>query len=195
MNVRISFSIYIRLGPNASPQQAKAVGKYSSSYPITHMFTSDLKRAHSTANAIYDGQPDPKPPFTVTPLLREQNFGDGEGKPILVPYGSPWMQPKGRDGKCSNGESVNDVKRRGDRFFEEYLAPIMREARMKVAGEVNVVVVSHGVISTETIGVLIGRSVHVERGGWTRGFRGLRNTAWHRFEVALEVRHGSFGSI
>jgi broad specificity phosphatase PhoE len=164
------------------------VGKYFSSYPITHIFASDLKRAHSTARAIYDAQPDPKPPFTVTPLIREQNFGDGEGQPWMASAGSQWSQPQGRDGKFNNGECLNDVARRGDEFFETHLAPIIREARMKPAGQVNVVVVSHGIAIAETLGALVRRSVHVQSDGWSGGFRGLHNTAWSRVAIALEVR-------
>ncbi|KAG8681296.1 hypothetical protein FRC08_015725, partial [Ceratobasidium sp. 394] len=118
---------------NHGMNQAKAVGEHFVSYPITHMFASDLKRAHSTARAIYDAQPDPKPSFTITRLIREQGFGDGEGKPWNPAPGSEWSQPEGRDGKFENGESLNDVARRGDKFFEQHLAPILNEAKSRPA--------------------------------------------------------------
>ncbi|KAG9103172.1 hypothetical protein FRC06_011872 [Ceratobasidium sp. 370] len=171
---------------NHGMNQAKAAGKYFASYPITHMFASDLKRAHSTARAIYDAQPDPKPSFTITQLIREQGFGDGEGKPWNPAPGLQWSQPEGRDGKFENGESLNDVARRGDKFFEQHLAPILNEAKSRPAGEVNVVVVSHGIAIAETLGALVRRSVHVEKDGWTGRFRGLHNTAWTRVAIGLE---------
>ncbi|KAG8733035.1 hypothetical protein FRC10_000465 [Ceratobasidium sp. 414] len=167
--------------------QAKAAGKYFASYSITHMFASDLKRAHSTARAIYDAQPDPKPSLTITQLIREQGFGDAEGKPWSPAPGSQWSQPESRDGKFENGESLNDVARRGDKFFEQHLAPILNEAKKKPAGKVNVVVVSHGIAIAETLGALVRRSVYVEQDGWTGRFRGLHNTAWTRVAIGLEV--------
>ncbi|KAG8693052.1 hypothetical protein FRC09_010780 [Ceratobasidium sp. 395] len=171
---------------NHGMNQAKAAGNYFASYPITHMFASDLKRAHSTARAIYDAQPDPKPPLTVTKLIREQGFGVGEGKPWNPAPGSQWCLPSGRDGKFENGESLNDVARRGDQFFEQHLAPILHEAKSKSMGEVNVVVVSHGIAIAETLGALVRRAVHVDRDGWSGGFRGLHNTAWTRVVIGLE---------
>ncbi|KAF8685660.1 phosphoglycerate [Rhizoctonia solani] len=168
---------------NHGLNQAKAAGKFFSTYRITHMFASDLKRAHSTAQAIYDTQPDPKPPLMITDLLREQHFGEGEGKP----WGqAKWDQPQGRDGKFSGGESLNDVARRGDRFYETYLAPIIKEAVGKAAGEVNVVVVSHGICIAETLGALGRRCVEVDTNGWSGKFRGLNNTAWTRVSIGLD---------
>ncbi|CAE7169129.1 unnamed protein product [Rhizoctonia solani] len=167
---------------NHGLNQAKAAGKFFSTYPITHMFASDLKRAHSTARAIYDAQPDPKPPLTITELIREQHFGEGEGKP----WGEgEWCQPAGRDGKFPGGESLDDVARRGDAFFETYLAPIILESVRKPVGEVNVVVVSHGICIAETLGALTRRSVHVDTNGWSGKFRGLHNTAWTRVSLGL----------
>lgn len=174
-----------------STQQATAAGKYFSSYPITHMFASDLKRAHTTARAIYDAQIVlPKPTLVVTPLIREQHFGEGEGKPWMGgtdASGHSWAKPPGRDGKFKDGESLNDVARRGDEFFETSLAPIVREAAEKQAGEVNVFVVSHGIAIAEMLGALARRSVSVDNDGWNEGFRGLRNTAWTRVAIGLEV--------
>jgi broad specificity phosphatase PhoE len=43
---------------------------------MTAIYTSDLKRAHTTAKNVFEANlSDPKPPFTVSPLLREQYFG------------------------------------------------------------------------------------------------------------------------
>lgn len=99
-----------------------------------------------------------------------------------------WAQPVGRDGKFKDGESLDDVGRRGDEFFEKFLAPIVREAAGKREGEVNVVVVSHGIAIAETLGSLVRHSVHVDNDGWGGGFRGLHNTAWTRVAIGLEVR-------
>lgn len=47
------------------------------------IYTSDLKRAHTTAKSVFDANEatSSKPPFTVSPILREQFFGKAEGCP------------------------------------------------------------------------------------------------------------------
>lgn len=45
------------------------------------IYASPLKRAASTAQALYDAHSEPKPTFTKSLLIREQHFGIGEGKP------------------------------------------------------------------------------------------------------------------
>ncbi|KAG8731788.1 hypothetical protein FRC12_019576 [Ceratobasidium sp. 428] len=128
------------------------------SYPISHIFASDLKRANSTALSIYDAQPQPKPALITTQLLREQHFGDAEGQ--------MWMSAGGRGGKFHNGESLDDVARRADRFFEEYLAPIIINARGRPPGETNVFVVSHSVTIAENLEALARR---LDEGGYWFG--------------------------
>lgn len=48
----------------------------------TAIYTSDLKRAHTTAKNVYEANvaTAEKPPFTVSPILREQYFGEAEGQ-------------------------------------------------------------------------------------------------------------------
>ncbi|KAG9085950.1 hypothetical protein FRC06_003347 [Ceratobasidium sp. 370] len=168
-------------------EQAKAVGEYLASYPINHIFTSDLKRARSTAQAIYDAQPQPKPPLVVTQHLREQHFGDAEGK--------TWMSPEGRGGKFRNGESLDDVARRADLFFEEHLAQIIINAKGKPPGEVNIVAVSHAITIAENLDALLRRSVYVGSAGLDEEPMGLYNAAWTRIAVGLEVCCVFLGSI
>ena len=72
--------------------QAKALGQHWASTPVDAVYCSDLKRAHSTAQALVAGQPKADTGILpiVTPLLREQNFGIAEGKPwAAVPGTSP----------------------------------------------------------------------------------------------------------
>ena len=65
------------------PKQAKAVGEYfaSTNTHFTAIYSSPLKRAHSTAQAIRDAQAEPKPPLIIDPDLKEQHFGIAEGQP------------------------------------------------------------------------------------------------------------------
>jgi broad specificity phosphatase PhoE len=79
--------------------QAHALGRHWASTPITAVYCSDLKRAHSTAQALVAGQVGPGESGAeaekgiepiVTPLLREQHFGIVEGKPwAAAPDSSP----------------------------------------------------------------------------------------------------------
>ena len=79
--------------------QARALGKHWKSTPIDVVYCSDLKRAHSTAQALVAGQEtsgqsgnenDKNLEPIPTPLLREQNFGIAEGKPwAAAPSSSP----------------------------------------------------------------------------------------------------------
>ncbi|KDN36964.1 hypothetical protein RSAG8_10498, partial [Rhizoctonia solani AG-8 WAC10335] len=82
------------------------------------------------------------------------------------------------------GESLDDVARRGDAFFNTYLAPITHASVNRPVGEVNVVVVSHGICIAETLGALTRRCVHVDPHGWVKS-SGLRNTAWTRVSIGL----------
>ncbi|KAG8678031.1 hypothetical protein FRC12_012282 [Ceratobasidium sp. 428] len=148
------------------------------SCPISHIFASDLKRADSTALSIYDAQPHPKPALITTQLLREQHFGDAEGQ--------MWMSAGGRGGKFHNGESLDDVARRADRFFEEHLAPIIIDSRGKPPGEINVFVVSHSVTIAENLEALARRSVRMESAEEAGEAVGLFNTAWTKVAIGLE---------
>ena len=59
--------------------QVTSLGRALKQEPITHIFSSDLKRAHRTASAIATHHDT----VTVVPdkLFREQDFGELEGKP------------------------------------------------------------------------------------------------------------------
>jgi broad specificity phosphatase PhoE len=88
--------------PQSGMNQARALGQHWASTPITAVYCSDLKRAHSTAQALVAGQPGQAESeaetekvieLVVTPLLREQNFGIAEGKPWAA---APGSSPNGR---------------------------------------------------------------------------------------------------
>lgn len=56
-------------------------GRLTRSYRLcAAIYCSDLKRAHTTASCIHQhNKSTPHPPLTVSPLLREQFFGEAEG--------------------------------------------------------------------------------------------------------------------
>ncbi|KAG8919159.1 hypothetical protein FRC00_011671 [Tulasnella sp. 408] len=141
--------------------QAKAVGEYFAKHPITAIFASPLKRALTTAQQI-EKQNQSKPPLTITPLIREQHFGEAEGNPwapsitpnpkgpndpnatgrlgVIDPKTNKKVYPvqPGRTAKFPAGESQDDVAERTGEAFDEFVMPFVRESVGKPAAEVNV---------------------------------------------------------
>lgn len=64
------------------------------------------------AQQIEKNQPEPKPHMTVSPLLREQNFGEAERKPFGEKGG--YTRQPGRTFKFPQGESLEDVRARAN---------------------------------------------------------------------------------
>ena len=64
------------------------------------------------AQQIEKNQSEPKPQFTVSPLLREQNFGDAERQPFGDK--SSFIRQSGRTFKFPQGESLEDVRSRAN---------------------------------------------------------------------------------
>jgi broad specificity phosphatase PhoE len=65
-------------------KQADEMGKSfkATSTHFTHLYSSDLMRAHSTALAILKHQTTPAgPSLLITPKIREIRFGIAEGQP------------------------------------------------------------------------------------------------------------------
>lgn len=140
-------------------QQAKACAEYFSSIRIATIYSSNLKRAHTTAQAIYGAQSEPKPPFVVSEDLREQHFGVAEGEKWVTHSDSGLDVEKkifpiltGRDAKFPEGESLNDLAERATRAVNELILPWVWDAEKtygKEEGEVHLAVVSHGLCISE----------------------------------------------
>ncbi|KDQ11418.1 hypothetical protein BOTBODRAFT_35309 [Botryobasidium botryosum FD-172 SS1] len=185
--------------------QAKAVGKYFSEIPITAIYASPLKRAHNTALQVQEQQKqDPKPPLTLAPDLREQNFGEAEGHrwaSVNDPSEDELPGDKmlhifpenfGRDDKFPEGESLNDLERRGEKVFLEFVVPQLKAAKGKGEGEVHIVFVSHGLCISETISAICKRSpAFAGKNGFA--WRGLKNTAWAR--LAIKIKGEGAGDV
>ncbi|KAG6833219.1 hypothetical protein H0H93_013335, partial [Arthromyces matolae] len=112
-------------------QQAAAVAKFfqQSNTIFSHIYASDLLRAHNTGKAIHALQP-PSTLFTVLPSLREQHFGAAEGNPwaYRVSEGETIqsMIEMGvypvlfdREEKYEGGESLEDLRRRAEGALRE----------------------------------------------------------------------------
>lgn len=156
-----------------------------------------MKRAFTTAEAILDAQPEPKPPLIPSLLVREQHFGIAEGSPWL-------MEPKPgltleqhyaekvfpvlhhRDEKFPEGESLNDVASRCEQAIKDLVLPHVWSAVKEGSKGVHIAVVSHGLCISELVSALLRQDasgIPPEN-----SYRGLWNTAWTR--VAIDIKVG-----
>ncbi|KAK0613323.1 histidine phosphatase superfamily [Immersiella caudata] len=114
--------------------------------PATHVFSSDLRRAADTAQAVIDAQgtiPGEREQVRLVKVadLRERDFRSAEGKR----YGAPHP----------DAETHEAMRVRADRFVRMQLAPALQAQ----AGRVGmVVIVSHGILLNALLRVLLGRS-------------------------------------
>lgn len=174
-----------------------------------------MKRALTTAEQIQKAQTQaPPPPLTITPLIREQHFGEAEGHPwapaltkdnseppdpntssnergrlgVINPKNGKKEYPVqvGRTAKFPAGESLVDVSQRTGEAFDEFVMPHVRNSVGKPLGEVNVVFVSHGIAISECIGAVLKRAVN-GAGADPKRWTGLKNTAWNRLVIGMEV--------
>ncbi|KAK4444405.1 phosphoglycerate mutase [Podospora aff. communis PSN243] len=120
----------------------------STSGPVTHVFSSDLRRAADTAQAVLDAQTQPSTSVSAREQvrlvkvadIRERHFGSAEGKR----YGTPH----------ADAETHEAMRVRADRFVRMRLAPLLQSQ----AGRPGmVVVVSHGILLNSLLRVLLGR--------------------------------------
>ncbi len=176
-------------------QQARALGEYFADIHFTAIHASDLKRAFTTAQALYVHQRDPKPSFDSSELLREQNFGVAEGKPwtfeddstlTLEEHIAKGIYPVlyGDDEKFPQGESMNDLAERARTSLERFVLPHVRQAAKEGKNGMHVAVVSHGLCISELISELLKMGVKQSR---ETNYRGLWNTAWTRVVIDIEV--------
>jgi probable phosphoglycerate mutase len=137
--------------------QARRVGEALAAEPITAVYTSDLSRAHATAQSISEVKGVPAIPHTG---LRERSFGMFEGKTFdeihetwpehaknwrrRVPE---WQPPEG-------GESLLELRERVTRTLQELAA--------RHPGE-QIVVVAHGGVLDALYRVATGQEVNSPR--------------------------------
>ncbi|KAI9443114.1 histidine phosphatase superfamily [Lactarius indigo] len=167
---------------NHGMSQARALGEYFVDTHFTAIHASDLKRAFTTAQALYDHQKEPKPSFDSSELLREQNFGVAEGKPCTWTKGV-YPVLYGDDEKFPEGESTNDLAERARTALAKFVLPHVWQAAKEGKTGIHVAIVSHGLCISELVSELLKRSA---KQGKDTDFRGLWNTAWTRVVVDIE---------
>ncbi|KAF8903110.1 histidine phosphatase superfamily [Gymnopilus junonius] len=186
---------------NHGIRQAEALAEYFNEQNVllNAVYASDLTRAKTTAKVVKDKQPHSHSiPFEVSELLREQNFGSGEGKHFakkdknlsLASHYARGMFPAlhTRNGTFPGGESLDDVARRAEEVIDTLLSChlIQEGADGK---ERAVAVFSHGIFIGELVAAITRRdNEFASRGGVdVRGLRGMSNTGWTRLEVTIKT--------
>ncbi|KAH9080644.1 phosphoglycerate mutase-like protein [Lactarius deliciosus] len=179
---------------NHDDNQARALGEYFADTHFTAIHASDLKRAFTTAQALYDHQKDPKPSFDSSELLREQNFGVAEGKPWSF-KSDPALTPEehmakgvypvlyGDDEKFPEGESTKDLAERARTALAKFVLPHVWQVAKEGKTGIHIAIVSHGLCISELVSELLKRSA---KQGRDTDYRGLWNTAWTRVVVDIE---------
>ena len=163
---------------------------------FTAIYASTLKRAYSTAEAVFEKQPERKPLFESSPLLREQHFGIAEGKPwtytmtsnlSLEEHYAQGVFPvtNGRGEGFPEGETLNDVAGRAEQAIQDFVLSNVRKAAEQGKKGLHIAIVSHGICISELVPLLMRKDESGQDPG--RKYRGMHNTAWTRISVDVRV--------
>jgi broad specificity phosphatase PhoE len=151
-----------------------------------------------TATVIQGRQPDPKISLTISSLLREQNFGAGEGQKICakdreLSLSAHYARGKfpaihSRTEKFPGGESLEDVAKRADGVIDEVLLPYVWQ-EFEGGAPMTIAIVSHGLLIAELVARLLKRGNIGLEGTEARNLRGLKNTAFTKVQVTFKVSY------
>lgn len=155
-----------------------------------------MLRAKTTAKVVREKQFDPLLPFHESTLLREQNFGTGEGmkfskKEKGLTIAAHYAKGKfpalyARHERFPGGESLDDVARRANAVIDEILVPQLLKERGDGSAR-TVAIFSHGLFIAELIAAVIRKDLDYKGDADVRNLRGMKNTAWTRLEVKIKV--------
>ena len=118
--------------------EAIIAGEKLKNINFDHIICSDLIRTKQTADLVIKN----KPIFTISPEVKERNYGDLTGMnktDLKEKYGETQIQIWRRSyyQRPPNGENLDDVKNRIGPYFDEFILPILKDNK-------NVLLVSHG---------------------------------------------------
>ena len=129
-------------------------------------------------------------------MLREQNFGAGEGKKICAkerdfPLSNHYARNKfpviyTRTEKFPGGESLEDMAKRVDIVIDEVLLPYVWQ-EFEGAAPMTIAIVSHGLFIAELVARLVKRGNIDLDSTEARSLRGLKNTAFNKVQVTFKV--------
>lgn len=146
-------------------EQAQRVAERLSSWPINHVYTSDLRRAAHTAEAIAAAHG--MTPI-IDPVLRERDIGAWEGltlAEIQAGYPEEWRQLE--DHKPALPPGAEPV----EQLYERAAAAL--KGLVERHPDEMIVVVSHGGTITATLSAAIGLPPHSHGTFGIRGHTGL----------------------
>ncbi|KAF5315337.1 hypothetical protein D9619_007152 [Psilocybe cf. subviscida] len=147
-------------------------------------------QAHPSPPTSSSAQSRPAITFQESALLREQNFGAGEGKKFSKKERDLSLEAHFAKGKFPalytrqqcfpGGESLDAVAQRAEDAFRQLL-----EQHICANGNQNevVAVVSHGIFLAELIAVIIKKDAEFRGDLDVKSLRGMRNTAWTKLDV------------
>ncbi|KAG6816242.1 hypothetical protein H0H87_007479 [Tephrocybe sp. NHM501043] len=174
-------------------RQAEALASSFASTKLTAIHSSPLERALLTAKALQEGQSN-FVPLEASPLLCEQNFGQGEGqsydvrkRPGLsfdehIAQGL-YIRAYNRSDKYPDGESLNDVARRARNVIDDIIFPYVTRAAKEGTTDMHVAFVSHSIFIAELIAELVIR----DGNKFEPIHRGLKNTGWTLVTIKVAV--------
>lgn len=123
-------------------EEAHRAGKLLANIPIDAVFTSVLTRAIRTADIALAEAGKANVPIQRDQALNERHYGDLQGlnkKETALQYGDEQVHQWRRsyDIAPPNGESLKDTRDRVMPYFDQSIAPMLREGK-------NILVVAHG---------------------------------------------------
>ncbi|MCJ1472021.1 hypothetical protein MMC13_000665 [Lambiella insularis] len=193
--------------------QAERLGRHLSQNgaKITHIFSSDLRRAYKTAEAIVSWQATRHESLEQhlrvkrLPVLKEQDFGYYEGRPFYArPHGSAKSGKDNHRSQHLNDPDFKDVESkeamtaRMESFLTEHLMPVLAASDLG-SGPV-IAIVSHGIILSvlwrcllkrfASHSVKLGPGLAIRGGGPTtlEHLGGWSNTGYLDLDIQAPVR-------
>lgn len=136
-------------------------------------------------------------PLREFTILREQNFGAGEGMRFskkepglsLADHYSKGKFPAvySRHDKFPEGESLDDLAQRADTVINDILFPHLLEEK---EGDITrtIAIVSHGLFIGELLAAILRRNHDRDATFNNHHSWGMKNTAWTKVAVTLKVR-------
>lgn len=165
---------------------------------LAAIYSSDLLRAKTTAQAVKKKQENALVPLHESIILREQHFGTGEGTKFArkeqgLSMEAHYAQGKfpalfGRQQSYPGGESLDDVAKRAEIVIDEILLPHLLQEK-EDATHRTVAIVSHGLFIAELMATIIRRDATSKSEHNTLNFRGIKNTGWMGVEITLKVHN------
>lgn len=191
--------------------QAKALGEAFASTHIDAIYSSDLKRASQTANELLNHNDTvPPPPLVQTQSLREQNFGQAEGRKadevdgIRLAGGSADAATS-RSRAYPDGESLDQVNARLATAVRRFILPRLEGLRGKSltdGHDGHVCIVAHGIAIAELLRVFMSYHDNGSQYGlpWsdpklTYQRVRLENTGWSRLQLSVPAREATAGCL